>query len=288
MRVQAGKVFRPANIDLRPAERKGLVLGGGLVERIGLGAFRVEPVDHPGQIRQDELAELVRIAVILSHRHTAQADALLQIGQFLPALAGAPARLIRTVLLQLIQRGPFMTDGALLVRKTFQVAGIPQVKKGVFGHGGIPQHPVQDLQLGHGGVLVFCQPGFALDQFRGNLVRHPAVALPQQADEIGPAALDLAQADRQHLAFGFLLIRDAPAQVHLAPGHPALLAQFAELREDVLDQQFAFGLHVAEGGRDEDAQLAGLRGGRRVLAGHAPIMAQFGRVVRHKVRRCHV
>jgi len=53
-----------------------------------------------------------------------------------------------------------------------------------------------------------------------------------------------------------LLFCNAPAQVHLAPGDAATLAQTAQLREDLLDQFLALLLHIAKGGRDEDAYFA--------------------------------
>ena len=63
--------------------------------------------------------------------------------------------------------------------------------------------------------------------------------------------LDSLEAQGQNLAFGLDLVRDAPAQVHLAPGDAAALAEAAHLREDLLDQFLALLLHVAKGGQPE-------------------------------------
>ena len=81
----------------------------------------------------------------------------------------------------------------------------------------------------------------------------------QQAGEERPAVVDLGEAERQHAPLGLLLIGDAPAQIDLAPSDTALLAQFAKLREDVLDQTVAFSLHVPEGRGDKDPDGAARR-----------------------------
>jgi hypothetical protein len=44
------------------------------------------------------------------------------------------------------------------------------------------------------------QPRFGGEDVGGDFVGNPAVALAQQPDEIGTAALDLGEAERQHLA----------------------------------------------------------------------------------------
>ena len=71
---------------------------------------------------------------------------------------------------------------------------------------------------------------------------------------------DFLEAQGQNLAFSLGLVRHAPAQVHLAPGDAAALAQPAQFRVYVLDQFLALLLHVAERGRDEDTYLAPVGG----------------------------
>ena len=105
-------------------------------------------------------------------------------------------------------------------------------------------------------LAVLVEPGMRFQQFRGDLLRYPAVALAEQTDEVGAAALDFRQAQGQDLAFGLGFVRDAPAQVHLTPGDAAALAQPAELGEDLLDEFLALLLHIAEGGGDKHANFA--------------------------------
>ena len=139
-----------------------------------------------------------------------------------------------------------------------------RVEEGVLVHLRIPQHAVEDFEGRHGLLAVVGEPGLRFQQFRRNLLGHPAVALAQQTDEVGPAMLDFRQAQGQHLAFGLGFVGNAPAQVHLAPSDAPVLAEAAELREDLLDEFLAFLLHIAEGGGDENADftLASLGGGR--------------------------
>ena len=100
------------------------------------------------------------------------------------------------------------------------------------------------------------QPGSLLQEQGRNRVRHPAVALPQQGEEY-LAAIDFVQADRQDFAALGLLLGDAPAQVHFRKQDAAHGAQPAHLREDKLGQHFPLGVHVAEGGRNEDPEEHG-------------------------------
>jgi hypothetical protein len=57
---------------------------------------------------------------------------------------------------------------------------------------------------------------------------------------------------------------NAPAEVHLAPGDAAALAEATQLGEDLLDEFLSFLLHVSEGGEDKhsDFTLARLVEGR--------------------------
>src|ERR1019366_2199167 len=85
-------------------------------------------------------------------------------------------------------------------------------------------------------LAVLLEPGLRRDEFFRNFLWHPAVALAQQTDEIRPAVFDLRQAQGQDLPFGLGFVGDTPAQVHLAPGYAAALAQAAQLGEDLLHQ----------------------------------------------------
>jgi hypothetical protein len=72
--------------------------------------------------------------------------------------------------------------------------------------------------------------------------------ISKQANEKRPTVLDLGQADRQSMPFGLLLIGDTPAKIDIAPDDPSLVAQLAQLREDLFDQLLPFGMHVTERG----------------------------------------
>src|SRR5580658_5375004 len=89
-----------------------------------------------------------------------------------------------------------------------------------------------------------------------DLIHRWSTAFSKQANEIRPAAVDLSQADGQSMTFGLLFIGDALAKVDIAPDDSTLLAQFAQLREDLLDQFLAHGMHVAEGRGNEYTELA--------------------------------
>jgi len=92
-----------------------------------------------------------------------------------------------------------------------------------------------------------------VDDANRQLFGHPPVTLAEQTDEVRPAAIDLRQADRQHRTLGLLFVGDTPTKVDLRPRDTALLAHPTQLREDLLDQLFPLGLHVAERRRNEDA-----------------------------------
>ena len=115
---------------------------------------------------------------------------------------------------------------------------------------------MQDLQLSDASLAVLLQPRLLPHKLRVDHVRHPPVSLAQQPDEVGPAALDLGQADGQHLALGRLLLGDAPSQVYVGPRDPALLAELAQLREHALDQLVPFRAHVAEGAGHKHADYS--------------------------------
>ncbi len=103
---------------------------------------------------------------------------------------------------------------------------------------------------------MLCEPRLALEHVGRDFFNRRTVALAEQADEKGAAALDLGQADGKRLAFGFLLVGHSPPKVDIGPGDTATFAQLAELREGALDQFVALGMHIAEGGGDEHADMA--------------------------------
>ena len=78
---------------------------------------------------------------------------------------------------------------------------------------------------------------------------------------VGTARVDLGQADREDLAFGGLLVGDAPAKVDVGEDDRTLLAGAAQAREGQARETVALGREVAEGRGDEDAD--GARGGVR-------------------------
>jgi len=91
--------------------------------------------------------------------------------------------------------------------------------------------PIRSRTVDH-----FSERGFRFEERFRNLLRHPAVALAEQADERGPAALDYLEAQGQNLAFGLSLVRNTPAEFHLFPCDAAALAQSEQLWEVPLDQ----------------------------------------------------
>src|ERR1700690_108444 len=113
--------------------------------------------------------------------------------------------------------------------------------------------------------------------FGMRLVGRPPVTLTENADEVGPASLDLFEDDRQNPAFRFLLVGSSPAQVNLGESYSAFVTQVTQGREDAFDEDFALFVHVAKRGRDEDADRpvcwrCGLRG----RGGTSLVQARFG------------
>ena len=75
---------------------------------------------------------------------------------------------------------------------------------------------MQNLQLGDARpALVLSQPWLPFKQLWLVEIsrRHPAMAFAEQANEVGPAAIDLPQAQRKRLSLLGLLLRHPPAQV---------------------------------------------------------------------------
>jgi hypothetical protein len=86
---------------------------------------------------------------------------------------------------------------------------------------------MEDLQLRDRALALLSQPGLTLERPPGYPLRHPPVPLAQHADEVRPAAADLLQADRQHLALRRGLLGDTPAQVDVAPDHASVTMRCA-------------------------------------------------------------
>ena len=149
-------------------------------------------------------------------------------------LTGGPDGILRQVI-------------AALGRGILRVA---QIEECTAGHFGVPEHAVKDFQFGDAvfGDLV-PQPVFFIQERRrkGFRTGRPAVALAQQPDEVGAAALDLRQTVSQRfLALG-LFLGHAPAQVHLDKLHRPPSADFAQGRPDLGHEFVAILDHVQKG-----------------------------------------
>ena len=227
-------------------------------QRVRNRTFRVEAVDDRGQVCQYPFAQFLRAFKPLLQRQVGPADAFFQRVQFALTFLRPLSRFGFSIQTDLFRVRDFIKIRQLGCVDGLDAGRVAEVEQGAFGHIGIVQHTVQDFQLGHRMIFEFRQPGFLRDDVRVNLLGDPAVALAQQADEVGAAAHDFRQADRQDLTLVGLFFGDAPAQVHLAPGHGALVAQFAQLREYELDEVVTFRLHIAESGGDEHTNLSGL------------------------------
>jgi hypothetical protein len=89
----------------------------------------------------------------------------------------------------------------------------------------------------------------------------PAVALPEQHDEVGLdagllATLNLAQADLHGLLVERRLVAHAPAQVDGLKARVVLLAQLAQPGEDLALQRVALGFQVLKGRADKYSECA--------------------------------
>ena len=217
---------------------------------IGHVRQRVQPIDQRDEVGVHVLAECADV-VVVEGRHTAGVDPLAQLVEPRPPSAAtrsadsAPSAATSSALGCSPRRASCSADAR---RHPSRVA---QVEVRRVDRGRIVEHAVEDLDLGHRRVGEVAQPR----QLRGEVVRqrfgHPAVPLADEPDEVRAAAVDLGEADRQHRAFGLLLVGHAPAQVDLGERHAALLAQLPDRREDPLDQLLALVLHVAKRRRHE-------------------------------------
>jgi len=219
--VKASEVFLAADVDPGATLGEGFVLGGLPGEGGRDGFLGEEAVNDRGEVLEDELAEGLGIGVGLADGEAALADARLEGLELLPADLGAAGGLPFPIAGDLFRGGDFAEVGLLVGRKSVQVARVSEVEEGVVGHLRVVQDPVEDLQLGDGVLEVLLKPSLPFDEVLRDFVRHPPIPLPQEADEVRPAALDLGQADGEDLPLRFLLVRDPPAEVHLPPRHAA-------------------------------------------------------------------
>ncbi len=123
-------------------------------------------------------------------------------------------------------------------------------------HRGIGEHPMHDLKFSHRPTRMLTDPRLTLNQGWIDEVRHPAIALAQESNEIWATSSDLLEADRQHAALGYLLVSDPPPQINLAPRDAAGLAQCPQLGKNALDELIPLPFHVTEGRRHEHAHHA--------------------------------
>ncbi|MEZ5100689.1 MAG: hypothetical protein R3C15_12995 [Thermoleophilia bacterium] len=232
-------------------------------ERVGRLGLRVELIEQREQVGADEVADRTRLGVV-AHREAARAQARAQGGQAGPPRRGTLLGAGLAQRLDLVGRRPLDVRAALGLWHGLEPGRVAHVEERVPGHRRVVEHAVEDLELRDRAAVVVGEPGLSRAQVARDLVGHPAVPLAEQPEEERPAALDLREADRQHRALGLLLVRDAPAEVDLAPGDAPPLARGADLREHALDELLALRLHVAERRGDEDAHGA--------LVGHAGML----------------
>ena len=258
--IQRGEVGGTLDAAEQLVPRVGLVGHALLGEWVRRLIFGIEAVDQLVELPADDLREGLGAGIGLDQRQVAVADALLERGELGLALLGAAGCLRLAVLPHLGGDGAFDHVPALVVgqRGIADVGRVAEVEEGQGLHLGVVQHAVEDLQFGHRGppLDVLLEPRLPFNDLGPDGVGNPAVALAEQAEEIRTAAFDLGQAQRQDLPFRRLFLGDAPAQVHLGEGDEALGALAAQFGEDILHEQVPFPHHVAEGGRDEDADHA--------------------------------
>ena len=177
-----------------------------LLQRILGLLLRMLPLDHSPQIRLDPLGDRLWCCQALGHREATTTHLLLEGRQPLPLLQVVchPARF----------------------RLGLGIGRIAQIEEGMPCHLRIAQHTMQDFQLREAGAAhALLQPGLSFQQ--GRLViggigrRHPAIALAEQADEIGPATINLRQTQRQRFSAFGLIGGHTPAQIHIYDFHTA-------------------------------------------------------------------
>ena len=134
---------------------------------------------------------------ILSHRQTGLADSSFEFRQLLGRLGVFHVQLTANPLGHLGQE-----------RRVAEVEGRTVV------HLGALEHAVEDFQLRDALARVVLHPAVLAQGLGREGLRYPAVALAEDADEVGPAVVDFLEADLQRLALFSVLFGDAPAEVN--------------------------------------------------------------------------
>jgi hypothetical protein len=111
---------------------KGVVFGSLALQPGGLRSGGELLVDDRGQIGEDQLCQLSRVAETFALRKAAGTDSRLQVVQFFSVFG--------TLRLEV---------GAAAARLAVHGPGIADVEVGVARHGRVVQDAVQDLELGH-------------------------------------------------------------------------------------------------------------------------------------------
>ena len=210
------------------------VFPGFLLQWRGLLLIGEALLDQLPQIRLDPAGDSLRICQALHHRKPTGSHLLLEDFQAMVFLLplGQPSRIL---LGQCIR-------------------WISEIEAGVARHLGIAQHTMQNFQLGDAGsALMLAQPGLLLQQLRSKKLRwwHPAVAFAQQTDEVGPAAIDLCQAQGKSLSLLGHLLCHPPAQVHIHDLYPSAGRTAPQRGKHPLHQQLTLLLEVHKRGREE-------------------------------------
>ena len=130
---------------------------------------------------------------------------------------------------------------------------IAEVEGRTVVHLGALEHAVEDFQLRDALARVVLHPAVLAQGLGREGPRHPAVALAQDAHEMGPAPVDLRQAQVEDLVVVGLLLGHTPTQIDIDQVDAVLLQPGPQFREDHFDQVVPLRVHVAEGGGDEDA-----------------------------------
>jgi hypothetical protein len=147
----------------------------------GDGVRGVELIEGDGQIGEHQLLEFLGSGEACLERQAALPDARLEVGE-----AG----------------GGFLALGGGLGAEIAGGLRVAELEEGAARHLWVVEHPVHDLELGDRTGAVLGEPGVTLYELVGDRAWHPAVALPEEAEEEGPARVDLVEADGQDLALG--------------------------------------------------------------------------------------
>ena len=202
---------------------------------------RVGRINEFPEILHHPLGERFRVRIILHHRKAALPDAALE-----PRQLRAMLRAFRCV----------------IAAAAVCIGWAAKVEEGVSRHRRVVEHAMQHLEFGDAlAAGVLRQPRLFLHERRIVLLhlRHPAVALAQQPDEVGARTVNLRQTDGQHLALLRFRLGDAPAQVHIHQFHLPLPATAAQFRKDAPDEDVPLAGEIPERRTDEEADGAGGR-----------------------------